>query len=84
VKLAGRRPLGRQQNANSKILEAVGGVQVLTRALSILDALAKGDEGRALTAAKPASTGLADPSLRSIALIPSRKLRDVSLHTQRD
>lgn len=32
---------------------------------------------------KPAGPSLVDPNLRSIALIPSRKLRDISLHMQR-
>jgi hypothetical protein len=37
----------------------------------------------ACSTTKPAGTNLVDPNLRSIALIPSRKLRDISLHMQR-
>jgi hypothetical protein len=34
--------------------------------------------------AKPAGASLVDSNLRSIALIPFRKLRDISVHMQRD
>jgi IclR family acetate operon transcriptional repressor len=46
--LAEERPRGRQRNPESTV-KSVGGVQSLTRALSILDALAETDEGLTLT-----------------------------------
>jgi len=38
----------------------------------------------ACSTTKPAGANLVDPNFRSIALIPVRKLRDISLHLQRD
>ena len=44
-----QRRRGREQNANSGSARAAGGVQALTRALSILGALAESDDGLTLT-----------------------------------
>jgi hypothetical protein len=38
----------------------------------------------ACSTSNPAGASLVDPNLCSIALIPSRKLRDITLHMQRD
>ena len=63
-----QRRRGREQNANSGSAGAAGGVQALTRALSILGALAESDDGLTLTSL--AKSVVLPPSTEAYPVVP--------------